>query len=130
VEIESNAAKDLAVKLLESRIFDTAEQMSEAMREVFKELIQIKLEGEMEEMLGYQKNSIEGSNTGNSRNGYTKKSLRTPYGKATVKIPMDRNGEFKPSDSREMDQALPDWDLAVNWLNFIFEDQLKKLGKA
>jgi transposase-like protein len=96
VEIESNAAKDLAVKLLESRKFDTAEQMSEAMREVFKELIQIKLEGEMDEMLGYQKNSAEGNNTGNSRNGYTKKSLRTPYGKVAVKIPRDRNGEFKP----------------------------------
>lgn len=31
------------------------------------------LEAEMEEHLGYEKNSTEGNNTGNSRNGYGKR---------------------------------------------------------
>lgn len=33
------------------------------------------LEVEMDEHLGYEKNSVEGNNLGNSRNGYGKKTI-------------------------------------------------------
>jgi len=33
------------------------------------------LEAEMDEHLGYEKNSVAGNNSGNSRNGYGKKTI-------------------------------------------------------
>jgi putative transposase len=37
------------------------------------------LEAEMDEHLGYEKNAIEGNNSGNSRNGYNHKTRATAY---------------------------------------------------
>lgn len=37
-----------------------------------------------------------GDNTGNSRNGYTKETIKSRYGTTEVKIPRDRNAEFEP----------------------------------
>jgi transposase-like protein len=54
------------------------------------------LEAEMEEHLGYEKHSPLGDLTGNSRNGYNTKTLQTQMGKAEIKVPRDRNGEFEP----------------------------------
>jgi Transposase and inactivated derivatives len=53
-------------------------------------------EAEIEEHLGYKKHSIEGNNTGNSRNGYNKKTIQTKFGKTETEVPRDRNGEFEP----------------------------------
>ena len=46
--------------------------------------------------LGYEKNSIEGNNSGNSRNGYSRKRIISDYGECEIAVPRDRNGEFKP----------------------------------
>lgn len=50
----------------------------------------------MEEHLGYSKNSIEGVKSGNSRNGYTPKTLKGDFGKIEMETPRDRNGTFIP----------------------------------
>ena len=54
------------------------------------------LEAEMDEHLGYEKHTTEGYNTGNSRNGYNKKTIKSDYGESEIVIPRDRNGEFSP----------------------------------
>lgn len=41
------------------------------LKRLFAGTIEQMLEAEMDEHLGYEKNSIEGNNSGNSRNGYT-----------------------------------------------------------
>lgn len=66
------------------------------LKDLFKGTIESMLECEMDEHLGYEKNSIEGNNTGNSRNGYNKKKLQSEYGESKIKVPRDRNGEFDP----------------------------------
>ena len=53
------------------------------------------LEAEMDERLGYEKNSVEGYNSGNSRNGYGKKTISSDYGECEISVPRDRNGEFE-----------------------------------
>lgn len=59
--------------------------------------IQAMLEAEMDGHLGYAKHSNAGDNTGNSRNGYYSKSVKTSEaGQVTVNIPRDRKGEFEP----------------------------------
>ncbi len=50
----------------------------------------------MDENLGYEKNSVLGNNSGNSRNGYGKKTISSDYGKCEISVPRDRNGEFDP----------------------------------
>lgn len=50
----------------------------------------------MDVHLGYEKNSIEGNSSGNSRNGYSRKRIISDYGECEIAVPRDRNGEFKP----------------------------------
>lgn len=54
------------------------------------------LEGEMDAHLGYEKNSVAGNNSGNSRNGSYPKQIQTEHGEAVISIPRDRNGQFEP----------------------------------
>ncbi|GAB6274996.1 MAG: hypothetical protein STSR0004_18610 [Peptococcaceae bacterium] len=66
------------------------------LKNLFKDTLQQIFEAEIEEHLGYKKHSIEGNNTGNSRNGYNKKTIQTKFGKSEIEVPRDRNGEFEP----------------------------------
>lgn len=50
----------------------------------------------MDVHLGYEKNSVKGNNTGNSRNGSYNKTIQTEYGESVISVPRDRNGEFNP----------------------------------
>ena len=50
----------------------------------------------MDDHLGYEKNNIEGNNSGNSRNGYSKKNIQTRFGETELNVPRDRNGSFEP----------------------------------
>jgi len=66
------------------------------LKSLFKSTIEQMLEAEMEEHLGYEKHSILGNNSGNSRNGYGKKTIKTELGETEISVPRDRNGEFEP----------------------------------
>ncbi len=66
------------------------------LKELFKESIEQILEGEITDHLGYDKHNAAGNNTGDSRNGYSTKTIKTKYGKTEVTIPRDRNGDFEP----------------------------------
>ena len=55
------------------------------------------LEGELSDHLGYTKHSSEGINSGNSRNGYSKRVLKSSEGALDLNVPRDRNGEFNSS---------------------------------
>jgi putative transposase len=66
------------------------------LKRLFAGTIEQMLEAEMDEHLGYEKNSIEGNNSGNSRNGYNHKTIISDYGDSEITIPRDRNGEFEP----------------------------------
>jgi len=55
------------------------------------------LEAEMEEHLGYDKHSITGNNSGNSRNGFNEKTIKSEWGESSIAVPRDRNGTFEPT---------------------------------
>ena len=50
----------------------------------------------MNEHLGYEKNSVAGNNSGNSHNGYRKKTIISDYGECEIAVPRDRNRDFEP----------------------------------
>ncbi len=54
------------------------------------------LKAEMDDHLGYEKHSPTGINSGNSRNGFNKKVLKTSVGDVPIEVPRDRNAEFDP----------------------------------
>jgi Transposase and inactivated derivatives len=66
------------------------------LKRLFAGTIEQMLEAEMDEHLGYEKHSVEGNNSGNSRNGYNHKNIISDYGESEIAIPRDRNGEFEP----------------------------------
>jgi len=59
-----------------------------------KVTVEAALNIELDEHLGYSKS--EPSETDNSRNGFSSKTLRTEEGQFEVDIPRDRQGEFEP----------------------------------
>lgn len=70
--------------------------IQEKMKRLFARTIEQMPEAEMDEHLGYEKHSAAGNNTGNSRNGYGKKTITSDYGECEIAVPRDRNGEFRP----------------------------------
>ena len=66
------------------------------LKKLFAGTIEQMLEAEMDEHLGYEKNSVAGNNSGNSRNGYGKKTIISDYGECEIAVPRDRNGDFEP----------------------------------
>ena len=66
------------------------------LKRLFAGTIEQMLEAKMDEHLGYEKNSALGNNSGNSRNGYGKKTITSDYGECEISVPRDRNGEFEP----------------------------------
>ncbi len=66
------------------------------LKRLFAGTIEQMLEAKMDKHLGYEKNSVLGNNTGNSRNGNGKKTISIDYGDCEISVPRDRNGEFEP----------------------------------
>lgn len=60
------------VKLLMAECQTTGDIQAK-LKKLFAGTIEQMLEAEMDEHLGYEKNSVDGNNSGNSRNGYGKK---------------------------------------------------------
>jgi len=73
-------------------------------------LIESSLEGmldaELTEHLGYEKHSVQGKNTGNSRNGSSRKTLKNDNGEIDLSVPRDRNGTFDPVIVKKYERAL------------------------
>lgn len=61
-----------------------------------KMTVEAALGGEMEHHLGYGKHAAESRHSGNSRNGYSRKTLKGDHGEVMLEVPRDRNGEFEP----------------------------------
>ena len=45
---------------------------------------------------GYEKHDPAGYGSGNSRNGWSEKTLKGKNGEVSIEIPRDRNGSFEP----------------------------------
>jgi putative transposase len=65
-------------------------------RQLKKALLERALGAELSEHLGYEKGDPTGRGTGNSRNGYSDKTVLTEDGEIDLAVPRDRNGTFEP----------------------------------
>lgn len=65
-------------------------------RQLKKALLERALGAELSEHLGYEKGDPAGRGSGNSRNGYSGKTVLTEDGELDLSVPRDRNGTFEP----------------------------------
>ncbi len=79
-----------------SRSCRTPADVTSKLKNLFAGTLQKMLEAEMDEHLGYEKNSVLGNNSGNSRNGYSKKTIKSEWGESEIDVPRDRAGTFEP----------------------------------
>ena len=72
----------------------------EDVQALFRDFVAMTLEGgleaELDEELGYSKYDYRNKETDNSRNGYSKKTVKSSLGDIELSIPRDRKGEFEP----------------------------------
>ena len=68
---------------------------------LFARTLEQMLEAELTAQLGYEPYEAKGRNSGNSRNGYYSKKVRTSEGDTEVEVPRDRNGEYEPQVLRK-----------------------------
>lgn len=90
----SDISKELLRKYINEQNFTNANEVLVSMKGLFKDVLQEVLEAELDETLGYGKNEV--SEKTNSRNGYSKKTIKSELGPISLNIPRDRNGEFEP----------------------------------
>lgn len=64
--------------------------------ELTSRIMNLALEAELTDHLGYEAGDPAGNGSGNNRNGFTPKTVLTDGGAVPVKVPRDRNGEFEP----------------------------------
>lgn len=83
------------------------------LKSLTKQLMERILEAEMAEHLGYEKYSPEGQNNGNSRNGKSKKTVKTGNGEIEIEVPRDRESEFTPQLIKKRQSRLAGLDDAV-----------------
>ncbi len=74
--------------------FSTSEQLNDFLKQLQKRGIEKMLEGEFDSHLGYDKH--QKSTTGNTRNGKSKKTIHTSFGKSQIEVPRDRDSSFNP----------------------------------
>lgn len=77
-------------------LFKSEADVSKFLKQLHAQVLEKMLEGEMDVHLGYEKNSVSGNNSGNSRNDSYLKKIQTEHGEPVIDIPRDRNGEFEP----------------------------------
>ena len=76
----------------------TGRDVSNFFDDLYGDLVQALLEGEMDDFIGYQKGKHGQKENDNRRNGYSSKGkkVKTKNGEITVDMPRDRKGEFEP----------------------------------
>jgi transposase-like protein len=92
----SNLSKELLREYIKEQNFTNSNDILNALKEMFRDVLQQSLEAELDEALGYEKYDTSEKTNIDSRNGYSKKTVKTELGPVEINIPRDRNGEFEP----------------------------------
>ncbi len=81
--------------------------------ELTRQVLELGLEVEMAEHLGYDKHDPAGRDGGNSRNGTRSKTVITEVGPVEIDVPRDRDGSFEPKTVRKRQRRLEGVDAMV-----------------
>lgn len=96
MELTEEMINQLRADLSKARTYSDLMGSDGAIKKILKNALEGMLDAELTEHLGYEKYSPSGKNSGNSRNGKTKKTLRNDNGEIELTVPRDRNSDFDP----------------------------------
>jgi transposase-like protein len=107
--VKEKDAIDLLVEQLDLKGMTREEVLGQngIIKQLTGRILQQALEAEMNEHLGYEKHSSAGDNSGDSRNGYSEKTVLAENQEMDIKIPRDRNGTFEPQIIPKHEKRLP-----------------------
>lgn len=94
-----SAPQELLKQYVQSQHFSSTAEIMDAMKEMFRDIIQQVMKVEMDEELGRERcqRATASENTPpNYRNGYSQKTVKTQLGEIGIKISRDRNGSYEP----------------------------------
>ena len=80
------------------------------LKRLTKVLVENMLDQEMSEHLGYEKYDGENKPSSNSRNGKSKKTVRSSSGEIELEIPRDREGNFSPQVVKKYQRDISGFD--------------------
>jgi putative transposase len=66
------------------------------LKQLTKAVLERAMQAELTEHLGYERHDAAGDNSGNSRNGKSKKTLKGDFGNLPIDVPRDRDSSFDP----------------------------------
>lgn len=90
-------SKEQIKQWIKEKNMKSVDDVQSALKDLFADTIQEMLEAEIESSLGYAKHDMKNKRTTNSRNGYSKKTVRSEYGDVDIQVPRDREGDFEPN---------------------------------
>ncbi|KZE41150.1 transposase [Brevibacillus parabrevis] len=90
-------SKEQIKQWIKEKNMKSVDDVQSALKDLFADTIQEMLEAEIESSLGYAKHDMKNKRTTNSRNGYSKKTIRSEYGDVDIQVPRDREGDFEPN---------------------------------
>ena len=85
--------EQIAQQILENYELKDAQDIPNALKQVFGPIFEDVLKGEMQNHLGYEKNGHAEDST-NARNGYSQKTLKTSLSEVPIRVPRDRQASF------------------------------------
>ena len=94
-----SAPKELLKEYVQSQQFASTADIMQAMKEMFRDVIEQVMEVEMDDELGRERCQRSAEPEGqvrNYRNGYSKKTVKTQLGEVEIKVPRDRQGNYEP----------------------------------
>jgi putative transposase len=107
--------EELAGRLVEQAHEQGVELLGDngLLRQMTKAVLERALAEELTGHLGYEPGDPAGHGSGNSRNGYTSKTLLSEAGSIELDVPRDRNGSFEPRVVRKGQRRLDGIDKIV-----------------
>ena len=103
------AAEQVMAQLATAETMDDFFGREGIFAKLFAKTLEDMLAAELGAHLGYERYAGSGRNSGNSRNGYYEKKVRTSNGETVIQVPRDREGTFEP-------QIVPKYERSTNEL--------------
>lgn len=76
--------------------FKSEQDSSRFLKDLHSQVLEQMLQGEMNVHVGYERHSLEGNNSGDSRSGSFSKKIQTEHGESIIQIPRNHNSDFSP----------------------------------
>ena len=103
--MKENKNNEVVKYILENYDIKNADDIANALKDMFKDTIQTMMNAEFDSSIGYEKNDnkVEKSNY---RNGYSTKNVKSKFGEFDLTVPRDRKAEFEhqivPKNKRDI----------------------------